>query len=158
MFGHLTRAPLPAGPAHRQDQSAYPAFCELAVRLYTPNLHNLGAKSLIVSGLHLKYSRFLETRARDRARSALRGVGGSTADHGHHIHPILDERSRSLARIRPVGAPLPAASAYSSLIWLGALPVQRWNARLKFAASLNPSARAISSFARFVLRRHFSAS
>src|SRR5258708_15997207 len=74
MFGHLTRAPLPAGPAHRQDQSAYPAFCELAVRLYTPNLNNLGAKSAIVSGLHLKYSRFLETRARDRARSALRGV------------------------------------------------------------------------------------
>src|SRR5258708_18356204 len=79
MFGHLTRAPLPAGPAHRQDQSAYPAFCELAVRLYTPNLHNLGAKSSIVSGLHLKYSRFLETRARDRARSALRGVGAVLA-------------------------------------------------------------------------------
>src|SRR2546430_17432701 len=46
------------------------AFCELAVRLYTPNLRNLGAKSAIVSGLHLKYSCFLETRARDRARSA----------------------------------------------------------------------------------------
>src|SRR5258707_12866398 len=55
------------------------AFCESAVRLYTPNLNNLGAKSPIVSGLHLKYSRFLETRARDRARSALRGVGGSLA-------------------------------------------------------------------------------
>src|SRR5258708_10221056 len=77
MFGHLTRAPLPAGPAHRQDQSAYPACCELAVRLYTPNLNNLGAKSPIVSALHLKYSRFWETRARDRARSALRGVGRS---------------------------------------------------------------------------------
>jgi hypothetical protein len=51
------------------------AFCELAVGLYTPNLHNLGAKSSIVSGLHLKYSRFWETRAGDRARSALRGVG-----------------------------------------------------------------------------------
>src|SRR5258708_21313967 len=79
MFGHLTRAPLPAGPAHRQDQSAYPAFCELAVRLYTPNLNNLGAKSPIVSGLRLKYSRFLETRARDRARSALRGGPGSVS-------------------------------------------------------------------------------
>jgi hypothetical protein len=45
--------------------------------LYTPNLNNLGAKSPIVSGLHLKYSRFLETRARDRARSALRGAGRS---------------------------------------------------------------------------------
>ncbi len=53
------------------------AFCELAVRLYTPSLHNLGAKSPIVSGLHLKYSRFLETRAGDRARSALRGVARS---------------------------------------------------------------------------------
>src|SRR5258708_34493313 len=53
------------------------AFCESAVRLYTPNLNNLGAKSPIVSGLHLKYSRFSETRARDRARSALRGVGRS---------------------------------------------------------------------------------
>src|SRR5258706_817684 len=31
------------------------------------------------AGLHLKYSRFSETRARDRARSALRGVGGSLA-------------------------------------------------------------------------------
>jgi hypothetical protein len=68
-------------------------FCEMAVRLYTPNLNNLGAKSPIVSGLHLKYSRFLETRAGDRARSALRGVGGSTANHDHHIDPILDERS-----------------------------------------------------------------
>src|SRR5438105_12854755 len=50
------------------------AFRELAVGLNTPNLNNLGAKSPIVSGRHLNYSRFLETRARDRARSALRGV------------------------------------------------------------------------------------
>jgi len=34
-------------------------------------------KSTIVSGLHLKYSRFSETRARDRVRSALRGVARS---------------------------------------------------------------------------------
>jgi hypothetical protein len=53
------------------------AFCELAVRLYTPNLNNLGAKSPIVSSLHLKYSRFWETRAGDRVRSTLRGVEGS---------------------------------------------------------------------------------
>jgi hypothetical protein len=52
-------------------------FCEVAIRLYTPNSNNLGAKSPIVSGLLLKYSRFLETGARDRARSALRGVGRS---------------------------------------------------------------------------------
>src|SRR5437016_5426448 len=55
------------------------AFCELAVRLYTPNLNNLGAKSSIVSGLHLKYSRFSETQAGDQARSALRGVGRSSS-------------------------------------------------------------------------------
>src|SRR5258706_3264611 len=52
----------------------------MAVRLYTPNLNNLGAKSPIVSGLHLKYSRFSETRARDRARSALCGGRGSPVD------------------------------------------------------------------------------
>jgi hypothetical protein len=55
------------------------AFCELAVRLYTPKLNNLGAKSPIVSSPHMKYSRFWETRAGDRARSALRGVGRSVA-------------------------------------------------------------------------------
>jgi hypothetical protein len=48
------------------------AFCQFSVRLYTPNLNNLGAKSPIVSGLHLKYSRFSETTTGDRARSALR--------------------------------------------------------------------------------------
>ena len=55
------------------------AFCELAMCLYTPNLNNLGAKSPIVSSQHRKYSRFWETRAGDRARSALRGVGRSLA-------------------------------------------------------------------------------
>jgi hypothetical protein len=64
------------------------ALCELAMCLYTPNLNNLRAKLPIVSGLHLKYSRFLETRARDRARSALRGVGRSLAQ------PFLRKRSR----------------------------------------------------------------
>src|SRR5947209_10210902 len=53
--------------------------CKLHICLYTPDLNNLGAKSAIVSDLHLKYSRFLETRARDRVRSALRGVGRSLA-------------------------------------------------------------------------------
>jgi hypothetical protein len=54
------------------------AFCEFAMCLYTPNLNNLGAKSPIVSNPYGKYSRFLETRAGDRVRSALRGVGRST--------------------------------------------------------------------------------
>jgi hypothetical protein len=49
------------------------------IRLYTPDLHNLKANSPKVSGGYLKYSRFSETRARDRARSALRGVGRSLA-------------------------------------------------------------------------------
>jgi hypothetical protein len=53
------------------------AFCELSLRLYVPKLDNLSAKSPIVSSPHMKYSRFWETRAGDRARSALRGVGRS---------------------------------------------------------------------------------
>ena len=72
--GPIPKAPGSAGGYLQSDK--YPLiadFCELAVRLYTPKLYNLGAKSPIVSGLHLKYSRFSETRARDRARSALRG-------------------------------------------------------------------------------------
>jgi hypothetical protein len=60
-------------------------FCELHVRLYTTNLNNLSAKSPIVSGLHLKYSRFLETATGDRVRSALRGAGRSLA---HRKWPI----------------------------------------------------------------------
>src|SRR4051794_6931873 len=59
----------PTAPGYAGLEDA--VFCKLHVCLYTPNLNNLGAKSPIVSGLHLKYSRFLETRARDRARSAL---------------------------------------------------------------------------------------
>src|SRR5882724_7188898 len=48
-------------------------------------------------------------------------------------------------------------ASYSLRISLGALLVQRWNARLKFAASLKPSANAISSLASVVLRRYFRA-
>src|ERR1700730_7228350 len=63
---------------HESDKcSRIGAFCELSKCLYTPNLNNLRAKLPIVSGLHLKYSRFWETRARDRARSALRAAGVS---------------------------------------------------------------------------------
>jgi|SRR6266480_2941096 len=73
------------------------AFCELAMCLYTPKLNNLGAKSPIVSGPDRKYSRFWETRAGDRARSARRGVGRSLAQgivpseqtaHRHERPPI----------------------------------------------------------------------
>src|SRR6202043_4032976 len=48
-------------------------FCELAVGLQAPDVASSRAKSLIVSGGRLKYSRFWETRAADGVRSALRG-------------------------------------------------------------------------------------
>src|SRR6201999_4221863 len=58
-----------------------------------------------------------------------------------------------------VGQSQPAGHrTYLVLISLGDLFVQRRNARRKFAASLNPSASAISSFASLVVRRYFSAS
>jgi hypothetical protein len=61
----------------------------------------LGAKSPIVSGLHLKYSRFLETRGGDRARSALRGVGRSLTEHFHGRQPqMLELRELALAKSR----------------------------------------------------------
>jgi len=40
-------------------------FCEFYLRLYTPNLNNLSAKSPIVSIPHMKYSRFGETLGGD---------------------------------------------------------------------------------------------
>jgi len=48
-------------------------FCKLAVGLRAPKLVAAGAKSPIVSGGYLKYSRFRETAAGDRVRSGLRG-------------------------------------------------------------------------------------
>src|ERR1700736_3908043 len=52
-------------------------FCEPAISLRAPKPADVGAKSLIVSGRYLKYSRFRETPAGDRVRSALRGRWGS---------------------------------------------------------------------------------
>jgi hypothetical protein len=51
-------------------------FGESAISLRTPKPAAVGAKSPIVSGRYLKYSRFRETAAGDRVRSALRGRGG----------------------------------------------------------------------------------
>jgi hypothetical protein len=48
-------------------------FCELAIGLRAPKLGAAGAKSPIVSGGHLKYSRFRETATGDGVRSRLRG-------------------------------------------------------------------------------------
>jgi hypothetical protein len=52
-------------------------FCKLEGGLQTPNLATCREKSPIVSGECLKYSRFWETAAGDRVRSALRGRPGS---------------------------------------------------------------------------------
>jgi hypothetical protein len=48
-------------------------FCELAISLRAPELGSPGAKSPIVSGGYLKYSRFRETGTGDSARYALGG-------------------------------------------------------------------------------------
>jgi hypothetical protein len=48
-------------------------FCKLATSLQAPILGILRAKQPIVSGGRLKNSRFWETAAGDRVRSALRG-------------------------------------------------------------------------------------
>src|ERR1700730_10991603 len=53
-------------------------FCELAIGLRAPKLAAAGAKSAIVSGGYLKYSRFRETATGDRVRPELRG-GDPTA-------------------------------------------------------------------------------
>src|SRR5258708_6974197 len=47
-------------------------FCELAIGLRAPKLAAAEAKSPIVSGGYLKYSRFWETATGDRVRSTLR--------------------------------------------------------------------------------------
>src|SRR6266404_4099185 len=98
-----SRSARDCGPCNPISARQLRLFCEFSVRLYTPNLHNLGAKSSIVSGLHLKYSRFLETRARDRARSALRGVGPSLA-HRRSDLPML---SYAASKLRELRLPLP---------------------------------------------------
>jgi hypothetical protein len=48
-------------------------FCELAISLQAPELGSPEAKSPIVSGGYLKYSRFRETGTGDRVRYALHG-------------------------------------------------------------------------------------
>jgi hypothetical protein len=45
-------------------------FCDFVTGLQAPNLVTLAAKLPTVSGGRLKYSRFWETRAGDRVRSA----------------------------------------------------------------------------------------
>jgi hypothetical protein len=52
-------------------------FCELATSLQAPVFGSLRGKWPIISGGHLKNSRFWEIAAGDRVRSALRGRGCS---------------------------------------------------------------------------------
>jgi hypothetical protein len=60
-------------PQQAEKSPTMAGFCESAISLRAPKRAAVGAKSLIVSGRYLKYSRFRETPAGDRVRSALRG-------------------------------------------------------------------------------------
>src|ERR1700682_519618 len=73
-------------------------FCELAIGLRAPKLAAAGAKSPIVSGGYLKYSRFWETATGDRVRSGLRGGRGSPT--GAECRLLIDEQAESLAGVR----------------------------------------------------------
>jgi hypothetical protein len=60
-------------PLYPQKCSLMAGFCELAIGLRAPKLAAAGAKSAIVSGGYLKYSRFRETATGGRVRPELRG-------------------------------------------------------------------------------------
>ena len=60
-------------PQRSQKGPPMAGFCKFTIGLQAPNLATSGAKSPIVSGGHLKYSRFRETATGDRVRSGLRG-------------------------------------------------------------------------------------
>jgi hypothetical protein len=60
-------------PLQRHKGPPMAGFCELAIGLRAPELGSPGAKSPIVSGGYLKYSRFREAGAGDGVRSKLRG-------------------------------------------------------------------------------------
>ena len=64
-------------PLYPQKCPPMAGFCELAIGLRAPKLDAAGAKSPIVSGGYLKYSRFRETATGDRVRPELRGGRGS---------------------------------------------------------------------------------
>jgi hypothetical protein len=65
------------------------AFLRFCFGLWSLHLHNLRSKSAIVSGKHLKYSRFWETRAGDGARSALcRVVLGGIVSLGSNVSTL----------------------------------------------------------------------
>src|SRR6267154_4889057 len=107
----------------------------------------------------------VEPAPRKRTSRYARGMSGSCQQETHASQQTtpysIENRGRGASSVTHFAlfrADTYRTRIYSPLTSLGDLFVQRWNARLKFAASLNPSAVAISSFARFVLRRYFRAS
>jgi hypothetical protein len=78
------------------------AFLRFCFGLWSPHLHNLRAKSPIVSSPHTKYSRFWETRAGDRARSALRGVERSQLFERGRLYPKPRRHGRTSCWLDPV--------------------------------------------------------
>jgi hypothetical protein len=87
-------------PRYSQKGPPMAGFCELATSLQAPILGILRAKLPIVSGGHLKNSRFWETAAGDRLRSALRGrpfivrFGSGYWVHGKHFLQLLHSTIR----------------------------------------------------------------
>src|SRR4030088_488459 len=66
------------GRLRLQKDPPMAGFCKLPIGLRAPKLAAAGAKSPIVSGGYMKYSRFRETAAGDRVRSGLRGGHGTS--------------------------------------------------------------------------------
>jgi hypothetical protein len=67
-------------------------FCELAIGLRAPKLAAAGAKSRIVSGRYLKYSRFRETATGDWFRSGLGGGRSRATDVEYLLYRAAEGR------------------------------------------------------------------
>jgi hypothetical protein len=64
-------------PEYLEKGPPLAGFCDSGTGLQVPDLADSGTKTPLVSGGHLKYSRFWETATGDWVRSALRGRRGS---------------------------------------------------------------------------------
>jgi len=90
IFQHCNRSAHDLLQFHRDaGRRGWPmaGFCELAIGLRAPKLAAAGAKSPIVSGGFLKYSRFRETATGDWVRSGLRGGSRSAIRLGSPRFP-----------------------------------------------------------------------
>jgi hypothetical protein len=76
-------------------------FCELVIGLRAPKLAVAGAKSPIVSGGYLKYSRFRETATGDRVRSGLRD-GQFPAGCRNSAARVSKQNGLSAGHLRPL--------------------------------------------------------